>query len=375
MRKLVVIYILLLFICLNVLPVFADTLSDYKNEKSSVSKKLDSVTKQEKEVKNKISQKIDEKNDLLSAQQKKAQELKQLEAKKNYLAEQQKAIISDLADSEQRYSSQQSLLKKRLKVMYENSSISYFDTLLESKSIIDFFDRLQLISIISKNDNELVVSLAAAKKDVEFKKSANEIEKREADNKAALSARTISQINNSRADVEEDLRNYQSTLDELQRQEDALLKQSEEINKEIKKLMTKKSYYGGIMKWPVPSSTIITSGFGMRFHPILKKNELHTGIDIGAPKGVSIVAAASGKVIVAGWETGYGNTVIIDHGGKIATLYGHASKLLVRVGENVKAGQTIAKVGSTGWSTGPHLHFEVRKNGSPINPLKYVTTR
>lgn len=375
MKKLILFYIILSLSFIWVLPTNADTLSDIKNKKTTVSNKIDSLNKKEKQIKQKITQKKDEKQNLLDAQKKNAKEYQQLQSKKDYLAEQQKLIDSDLAESEQKYDSQKELLKKRLKVMYENSSISYIDTLLESKSIIDFFDRVQLISIIAKSDKALVTSLEAAKKDVEFKKNANDVEKRDAENKANAKAKTISQLSISRASVEGDLQQFQSTLNELQRQEDELLKQSEQINQELKKMMSKQKYSGGVMRWPVPSSTTITSPFGMRFHPILKKNELHTGIDIGAPRGVSIVAAAKGTVIVAGWKTGYGNTVIIDHGGKIATLYGHASKLLVSVGDNVKAGQTIAKVGSTGWSTGPHLHFEVRKDGTPINPLKYVTSR
>ena len=99
---------------------------------------------------------------------------------------------------------------------------------------------------------------------------------------------------------------------------------------------------------------------------------MHTGIDIGAPSGAPIVAAAAGTVLVAGWEEGYGNTVVIDHGGGIATLYGHQSSIAVAVGQSVTRGQVIGAVGSTGHSTGPHLHFEVRVNGSPVDPLGYL---
>lgn len=358
-----------------IVPAQADNLTDYNKKKSTVTNKLNSIAKEEKKVQQKISQKKDEKQDLLAAQKKNTKEYQQLQEKLNYLAEQQKLLEADLALSETKYSQQQELLKKRLKVMYENSSLSYLYTLLQSQSLVDFLDRLQLISVIAKSDKELVDFLALAKKDVEFKKAAADSAKREVALKASAKEVAINKITVSRADVENELKKYQSTLEELQRQEDALAKESAEINAQIKKIMSTKKYSGGIMKWPVPSCTLITSSYGSRIHPILKKRQLHTGIDIGARRGASIIAAAKGTVIVSGWKTGYGYTVIIDHGGGIATLYGHASKLLVRVGDNVASGETIAKVGSTGWSTGPHLHFEIRKNGEPVNPLKYVTSK
>ena len=125
------------------------------------------------------------------------------------------------------------------------------------------------------------------------------------------------------------------------------------------------------MQWPCPSSYNVTSYYGMRKHPILRKYKMHTGIDIGASKGSSIVAANKGTVIMATYDKsgGYGNMVVLDHGAGITTLYAHASKLCVKVGDEVKAGAVIAKVGSTGLSTGNHLHFEVRVNGETKNPL------
>jgi murein DD-endopeptidase MepM/ murein hydrolase activator NlpD len=135
---------------------------------------------------------------------------------------------------------------------------------------------------------------------------------------------------------------------------------------------SKAIYAGGVMKWPTPGYTRVSSPYGMRIHPIYKVKKMHTGIDIDAPSGAKIVAANSGKVILAGWNGGYGNCVIIDHGGGLATLYAHQSKILVSVGDKVQKGDTVGKVGSTGLSTGPHLHFEVRKNGSTTNPIPYV---
>jgi murein DD-endopeptidase MepM/ murein hydrolase activator NlpD len=121
-----------------------------------------------------------------------------------------------------------------------------------------------------------------------------------------------------------------------------------------------------------PCAGEITSGFGWRTHPILGYQRFHAGVDFGADYGTVIYAADSGTVIFAGWYGGYGNAVIIDHGGGITTLYGHSSELYVAEGQTVQRGQAIAAVGSTGLSTGPHLHFEVRENGEPVDPMAYL---
>jgi murein DD-endopeptidase MepM/ murein hydrolase activator NlpD len=124
--------------------------------------------------------------------------------------------------------------------------------------------------------------------------------------------------------------------------------------------------------WCVPVRGRLSSRYGMRYHPILRRRKLHTGDDLSARQGTPFTAARSGRVLYSGWKKGYGNTVIIDHGNGVSTLYGHASKLSAKAGQPVKAGEYIGNVGSTGWSTGPHLHFEVRKNGKPINPTPYL---
>ena len=129
-------------------------------------------------------------------------------------------------------------------------------------------------------------------------------------------------------------------------------------------------YSGGRFSRPI--SAPMTSSFGMRYHPILHYRRMHAGVDFGAPVGSSIHAAAAGIVIASQRMSGYGNVVIVDHGGGYATVYGHCSRILVSNGQRVTRGQTIAKVGSTGLSTGPHLHFEVRINGKPVNPVGYL---
>ena len=149
------------------------------------------------------------------------------------------------------------------------------------------------------------------------------------------------------------------------------------VEAEISKITTANldtQYIGGEMAWPVPGYTRITSNYGMRTHPITGIYKLHTGVDLGAPMGANFVAANDGVVTKAGYNGAYGNMVIIDHGGGISTLYDHGSEILVTVGQTVKKGDIILKVGSTGYSTGAHAHFEVRVNGQVVNPLPYITT-
>jgi murein DD-endopeptidase MepM/ murein hydrolase activator NlpD len=158
----------------------------------------------------------------------------------------------------------------------------------------------------------------------------------------------------------------------LEAQIDSLNQEANSLIAEILRLQGTEEYVGGVLGWPAPSSKRITSYFGYRTHPILKVKKLHTGIDIGVPSGHDIVAANAGKVIKAAWNNSYGYMIMIDHGGGIVTLYAHNSKLLVKTGDIVKKGQVIALSGSTGMSTGPHLHFEVRVNGEYKNPLDYL---
>jgi murein DD-endopeptidase MepM/ murein hydrolase activator NlpD len=175
-----------------------------------------------------------------------------------------------------------------------------------------------------------------------------------------------------RVALDQNQKAQQATFDDVDRLESEANALGDVIRKIQAVQATRKGgVSGSITTWPVPGNYEISSPFGWRIHPITKKRSLHTGTDIVASSGTEITAAGAGVVIMAGWNTAYGNMTIIDHGKGISTLYGHQSSLIVTEGQSVQANQLIGYVGSTGWSTGSHLHFEVRVGGNPTDPLQY----
>jgi len=373
-KKIILHGVLIVFMLLSALPASADQLTDAQKRKSSIEAQKNTVSKEKQEEEKKRKAKEAEKNKVISAENQEKKEYQQAVSEIKKLDGEIETIEDAISEAEEDYKKQQELLKTRLRVLYENTDYSYVETLVQSKSVGEFFERLELISLISKKDKEMVELLSIAKKDIEYKKEAVENQKEEVQKYASQKQQALTVLKVSRADLDTEISKIKKRLAQLEADEEELLRKSDEISIQIRNLQRKNTQYaGGSMTWPVPSSGKISSGFGNRLHPILKKYRMHTGIDISAASGTSIVAANKGTVIFSGWQSGYGNTVIIDHGGGITTLYAHCSKLLVSNGKSVAAGTTIAKVGSTGLSTGPHLHFEVRKNGTPVDPTAYVS--
>jgi len=372
MKKYILLSLMLILILVWTLPAKASKLADYRNQKSSVSGQLDNISSGKQAVKNKIASKKNQKDTIVSKQTQTLNEYKNLKAKISNIVKETQVTDANLSIASKEFYTQKGLLEDRLRAMYENSQATYIQILARSKSLTDLFERSQYISRIAENDKNLLLAFEDARKELEFKKKKNEEAKRQKLLEAKSKQKVITKLSVSRADVDEQLRKYNQQLKELQDKEDELIRISEELNRKIKNLQSNEKYSGGQMHWPVPSSGSITSSYGMRLHPILHTWRMHTGVDIGASYGASIVAANKGTVIVAEYYGADGNTIIVDHGGGITTLYAHCSKFLVGVGDKVDAGQTIAKVGTTGWSTGPHLHFEVRINGETKNPVNYI---
>ncbi len=371
MKRPILYCILITFALQPFMSASADKLTDRLN---NVNGNIKKVQKAQQEQKKKKQQADTLKKQLAENEKKQDLAYKNAMAQIDALKSQVVTMEDALKDAEDDFKSQEDLYKTRLRVMYETSDETYLQILMESKNIIDFFDRMEIISTISRNNKSTLDELRTVKNDISFKKAAVDREKSDADKKATKIHVALNDIKSSRAGLERQLDDINKRLYELEEQEDSLQKTSDDLIGQIKARERKGvKYSGGSMVWPCPSSGHISSPFGYRLHPVLKTYKMHTGIDISASSGVSIIAANKGTVIYAGWQNGYGNTVIIDHGGGISTLYGHASRLLVSEGSTVNAGDVIAKVGSTGLSTGPHLHFEVRKSGVPVDPTSYVS--
>ncbi|MFC5650502.1 murein hydrolase activator EnvC family protein [Paenibacillus solisilvae] len=287
---------------------------------------------------------------------------------------------ADLQAAEERLVTRDKLLQSRVRLLYTNGFVSYLDVLMSSTSFSDFLDRADSLQSILGQDQDILEAHKKDKAMVAQKKQ--EIEKSLADVKQMYAK--LDDYNSLLKDKENQkevmILQYKDKAEELEEiseeQEDLLMKLAKKVSDlEKKKKNSVKIYYtGGKLGMPLQASYRLSSPFGYRIHPITGRKKLHAGMDMAVPKGTSIYAAESGVVIVAQWWNGYGNCVIIDHGGGLWTVYGHIRNggIQVEKGQKVKRGQKIAEVGSTGDSTGNHLHFEVRLNEKAVNPAPYL---
>ena len=321
---------------------------------------------------------------------------------------------AELEDAKQVEKDQYESMKLRIKYMYEKGDSSYLNLLLEAHSLSELLNRAEYVSKISEYDRKMLDQYVATKESIADSKKKLETEKAELqemktqteakqDSVQLLLNEKNKELQNVNAQIGEKSAQAKAYEDDIKAQEAKIVQMEAEIKKKEAEEAAKKaaeeaarkaaaagktnnstakgntgsttttSTGSSSLRWPCPASGRITSGFGNRKSPTAGASSNHKGIDISASTGSSIVAAAGGTVSIATYSYSAGNYVVVNHGNGLSTVYMHCSQLLVSAGDTVKAGQTIAKVGSTGYSTGSHLHFAVRKNGSYVNPSGYVS--
>ena len=391
-RKIICIALIILILQYFCTFVFAENIITNEVTTNTVDEETQELEKQKEEVENKINEtneKLEYVQDELTDSLLKVQEIedKVIEYQKEVddLGKQMQELQTSIDDAtgklqiaSQDYDVKSDMLAQRLVAMYEAGDTSYLDVLLKSNSLTDFLSRYYAIEELAKYDSELIDQVKFEKNNIEQTREKLEKEQAEIKILKARSEQTTVVLNNMKT-------LQQSYVDKLSEGEKTLQEQITKYKQEQQEIQAKImeatntivpniQYTGGEMLWPVAASgTVITSNFGIREHPIQGIVKQHTGLDIaGAPTGTPIVAALDGVVTHAGWLGGYGNCVMISHGNGVVTLYGHGNKVVTEVGKQVKQGETIMELGSTGNSTGPHCHFEVRINGNYTNPLNYL---
>lgn len=350
---------------------------------SSLNSKLDKLSKEKDKIKKELAE-IEKKKQSASA--KKAALDQQID-----VTQQEIDVMNQLIDAldnrirakEQELAVATELEKKqtdeflvRLRVMEEEGSVSMLGVILSADSFTDMITRSEIVGDIVESDRQLMKSLAETRAKIAADKAALDADRAEQEKAKASLVNKRSSLKGQYNEANSLVKELSADAAEYERKYNEAEAAQEAAKRELKALLNSSgskstTYVGGTFRWPT-KATYITSYYGRRSDPITKKSAFHTGIDIGASRGSEIYAANSGTVIVAGWsQKGYGNYVVIDHGGGKSTLYAHMDKIKTTKGAKVAKGDVIGLVGSTGYSTGPHLHFEILINGDHTNPMNY----
>lgn len=326
-----------------------------------------------------------EKNKLSNNQQKLEQAHQELQAttvRYNALVSNLSSMETQLNNAVAEFRAIDAAMKSRIRQVYKHQRTGMFELIMSARDVNSLMDTFYYEKIVIKDDYKRMQAVKAKANEIARLKAQVEAQRR-------MVEASIRDINNQRASIQSSIAENKNMIERLQKDksyyektERELARQSASIQSMIEQ-MTRRASHSSSTPVRVSSTGFIypihgpiTSPFGYRTHPIFKSRIFHSGIDIAGPNGGAIHASNDGRVIYAGWYGGYGKVVILDHGvinGKpITTLYGHMSAINVSSGQNVKKGQTVGREGSTGYSTGPHCHFEVRVNGKPTNPLGYI---
>ena len=383
---------MLLVLIMIFVPVNASTISDKKTQLESANQHIEdkkSQLAQKSQEKANIQEEIRQVDTQLVTVQDKIAELDtKLEEKKAQIEISQQNLDAANIKKDDQYEA----TKQRMVQMYKNQKIGYLQVIFSSSSFWEAINRMEYVRRISEKDGNILDEYEAQIQTIETQKAQIEQERSELDLLQKEAVVKSAELEEIRTKKQSAMSRLAAEEGKLQEEIESLKEVSENLKNEIDRLIKAQQqqqsqsssggggggsklptvYEGGTFLWPVPGYYRISSEYVDRISPITGKAEFHTGIDIPAGYGENVVAAGDGVVIKSGWVNGYGNTVMISHGSGLVTLYGHNSSLVASAGQRVKQGQTIAKIGSTGYSTGNHCHFEVRLNGNHTDPMPYL---
>ena len=317
-------------------------------------------------------------------------DLKQVQADRIRLDQDITKTEAELKAAQERLQSREKVFYKRVRDIYINGRLSYLDVVVGSKDFSDFANRMEMLKRILQADMGLINTIKTEREEIASKKA-----KLEADRAKVLELEKVAQekqtiINQKKAERQAVLERAMNDRDTAEQAYNELMASSASITAMLQQRAAERaaaaaaasqggSGGGATTTWvqgtgqlAAPVNAPITSDFGWRIHPIYGTSRLHAGTDFGVDEGTPVHAADGGVVVEAGWISGYGYTVIIDHGNGMSTLYAHNSDVAVSPGQTVSKGQVVSYSGNTGGSTGPHLHFEVRINGEPTDPMGYL---
>lgn len=405
-KKIVASILAILLISFSFTNVFATSKSQIQSQINDKKEELQDV----KDEKSGVLSEIDKLNTSIASTEK---EISDLNDKITELTSSISDKTKEIEQKEEEFEEKDKLLQDRLVALYEAGDTTYLDMLLTSGSITDFISSYYLVEQLTKCDTEVLNAIENTKKEIEDDKKELETKKQEIDktksqiaekneklksDKSTKQAK-VNSLTEEEKELEGELAAYNAEMEKIaaaerkaKAEEEARRKKAEEDAKKNQTNTGNTNNTGntgstgatggssgtitssGKMTWPIPGYKNITSYFGYRVHPIYGTWKLHSGIDVGAPTGAKFVAADDGTVLIAsyGYNGGYGNYVVINHGNGITTRYAHGTSILVSAGQKVTKGTPVLTVGSTGASTGPHAHFEVRVNGTAVNPLNYI---
>lgn len=353
----------------------ADAVADKQAELSNVKAQMQEMQQRKEAARQKADEASAELDDVVS-------NLNELQAQANKLQQQsddlQEKIDDNRAKLEQKKADverRMHIYRKRLRDIYINGQINYLDVLLGAKDFSDFSSRMYLLQRIISSDLEMLAQLKKDAAEIDARQKQLDVQMKEIKNTQSILEEKKAKVEKLREQRAYVLYKAQEEEQQSQNEYDRLLAVSENIAAMLRNMESNGSSAvsgGGTGRFMWPCRGEITSYFGWRTHPIFGTTKYHSGMDIAVDYGTPIHAADSGTIVYSGWLGGYGNCVMVDHGGGLVSLYGHNQSLNVTEGQYVEKGTVIAYAGSTGYSTGPHCHFEVRIHGEVTEPLDYL---